>query len=45
MEESESGIHLQELPTDDQVEAKIEEDEFIAKRLIQGMLIPSLGKC
>ena len=44
MEESESGINLHELPNDDQVQAEINVEE-IEKRLEEGMLIPSFGKC
>ena len=41
MEKSESGISLQELPNDDQDEAKKEEEREIQA----GTLISSLGKC
>ena len=44
MEESESGINLQELPNDDQDEAKKKEAKEKEEREKQGMLIPSFGK-
>ena len=45
MEESESGINLQELPDDDQDEAKKKEAKEKEEREKQGTLIPSFGKC
>ena len=45
MEESETGINLQELPNDDQGEAKEKEAKKKEERGKQGMLIPSFGKC
>ena len=44
MEESESGINLQELPNDDQDEAKKKEAKEKEETEKQGMLIPSFGK-
>ena len=45
MEESESVINLQELPNDDQDEAKQKEAKEKEEREKQGTLIPSFGKC
>ena len=45
MEELESGINLQELPDDDQDEAKKKEAKEKEEREKQGTLIPSFGKC
>ena len=45
MEESESGINLQELPNDDQDEAKKKEAKEKEKREKQGTLIQNFGKC
>ena len=45
MEESESGINLQELPDDDQDEAKKKEAKEKEEREKQGTLIASFGKC
>ena len=45
MEESESVISLQELPNDDQDEAKQKEAKEKEEREKQGTLIPSFGKC
>jgi hypothetical protein len=45
MEESESGINLQELSNDDQDEAKQKEAKEKEEREKQGTLIPSSRKC
>lgn len=45
MEESESGINLQELSNDDQDEAKKKEAKEKEEREKQGTLIPSSRKC
>ena len=45
MEELESGINLQELPDDDQDEAKKKEAKEKEEREKQGTLIASFGKC
>ena len=45
MEGSESGINLQELPDDDQDEAKKKEAKEKEEREKQGTLIASFGKC
>ena len=44
MEELESGINLQELPDDDQDEAKKKEAKEKEEREKQGTLIASFGK-
>ena len=45
MEESGNVINLQELPNDDQDEAKQKEAKEKEEREKQGTLIPSFGKC
>ena len=45
MEEPETGINLQELPNDDQDEAKKKEAKEKEKREKQGTLIQNFGKC
>ena len=45
MEESESGINLQELPNKDQDEAKNKQSKEKEEREKQGTLTPSFDKC